>query len=73
MCDRKLKECKYCKNNTLLVDFLGINPETGNRLFSVSCLTGCTDYIYSFNPKTKEYFRTINMNRKVKKNENTLI
>lgn len=66
MCDEKLKECKFCGNNTLLVEYLGKNPETGNRLFSVSCLTGCTDYVYSFNSKTRKYMRTGNLNRKVK-------
>ena len=66
MSDQKLKECKHCGNNTLLVEFLGKNPLTGNRLFSVSCLTGCTDYVYSFNPKTREYMRTGNLNRKTK-------
>jgi len=67
MCERKLKECKFCKNNTLLVEFLGFNPKTGNRLFSVSCLTGCTDYVYSYNNTTKKYMRTINLNRKIKR------
>jgi len=59
MCDRPLKECKFCGNKTLLVDFLGIVPVTGAKLFSVTCLTGCTDYVYSYNAKTKEYYRTI--------------
>ena len=67
MCDHKLKECKFCKNNTLLIEFLGRNPVTGNRLFSVTCLTGCTDYVYSYNVKSKEYNRTINLNRKIKR------
>lgn len=66
MGEKKLKECKFCGNKTLLVDFLGKNPVTGNKLFSVECLTGCTDYVYSYNVETKEYNRTINMNRKVK-------
>ena len=66
MGEKKLKECKFCGNNTLLVEFLGKNPVTNNRLFSVMCLTGCTDYVYSYNVQTKEYNRTINMNRKMK-------
>lgn len=69
MCDKKLKECKFCGNNTLLVEFLGKNPVTGNRLFSVICLCGCTDYVYSFNPKNKEYMRTGNLNNLKKGNK----
>lgn len=65
MKDQKLKVCKFCKNKTLFVEFLGKNPNTGAKLFSVKCLTGCTDYIYSFNNETKEYLRTGNLNKKV--------
>lgn len=61
MCEKKLKECKFCRNNTLLVEFLGFNPKTGNRLFSVVCIVGCTNYVYSFNSKTKKYMRTGNL------------
>lgn len=66
MNDTKLKECKFCKNKTLLVEFLGKNPDTKAKLFSVTCKNGCTDYIYSFNPKTREYLRTGNLNKQVK-------
>ena len=66
MNEPKLKICKYCKNKTLEVDYLGTNPDDGSKLFSVTCLTGCTDYIYSYNPTTKKYMRTGNLNRKVK-------
>ena len=66
MNNKKLKECKFCKNKTLEVEFLGKNPDTGAKLFSVICIVGCTDYIYSFNPITKEYMRTGNLNKKVK-------
>ena len=69
MNNKKLKECKYCKNKTLLVEFLGKNPDTSAKLFSVRCLNGCTDYIYSFNPNTKEYIRTGNLNKVGKKIE----
>ena len=65
MNDKKLKTCKFCKNNTLDVEYLGTNPDDGNKLFSVVCYNGCTDYIYSFNPKTKFYMRTRNLNKKV--------
>ena len=65
MKDHKLKMCKYCKNETLDVDYLGTNPDDGSKLFSVICLTGCTDYVYSYNPTTKKYMRTGNLNKKV--------
>ena len=63
MTDRKLKLCKFCKNESLEVEYLGTNPDDGTKLFSVECLMGCTDYIYSFNPTTKKYMRTGNLNR----------
>ena len=65
MKDHKLKECKFCKNKTLDVEFLGSNPDNGDKLFSVVCYNGCTDYVYSFNPKTRAYMRTGNLSKKV--------
>lgn len=63
MNNKKLKECKFCKNKSLEIEFLGRNPDTGAKLFSVVCQKGCTDYIYSFNPETREYMRSGNLNQ----------
>lgn len=63
MNNKKVKVCKFCKDKTLEVEFLGKNPDTGAKLFSVVCGNGCTDYIYSFNPDTREYLRTGNLNK----------
>lgn len=58
----KDKLCKYCKEKAVEVEYLGKVPESGAKLFSSTCASCGYDFIYSFNPNTKEYIRTGNLN-----------
>ena len=59
----KDKLCKYCKNKSVTVEYLGKSPKTGNKLFSSIC-SGCGyEYIFMINPETNAYIRTGNINR----------
>lgn len=60
-----MKECKHCHKKSLNVEYLGTNPDTNDKIFSVVCENGCTDYMYLYNKDTKFYVRTGNLNQKV--------
>jgi len=59
MKEKKLQTCKMCGHKTLDVSYLGKNPENGNKMFSVRCLLGCTDYIKTVPKKGKPTYAVL--------------